>query len=163
MERARSTTSDSDILRRCWLFFDFDPRRPAGISSTDAEHLAALNRAGQCRDWLCSLSWPSPVEADSSNGAHLHYLLDLPNDSEAGDLIRRCLQAVSFQFSDEAVEVDRTTYNAARICKLYGTLSCKGDSTSDRPHRPGDSVEQENGLPGTPPSGRVSRPAFPLK
>jgi len=26
-------------------------------------------------------------------------------------------------------------FNPARICKLYGTLSRKGDSTPERPHR----------------------------
>ncbi len=37
--------------------------------------------------------------------------------------------------STEQVKVDTTTYNAARITKLYGTVSCKGDSTEERPHR----------------------------
>jgi hypothetical protein len=76
-----------------------------------------------------------PLEADSSNGAHLLYRVDLPNDKCAAGLLQRCLQALAFQFSNEEVAVDLTTYNAARICKLYGTLSCKGDSTPDRPHR----------------------------
>ena len=42
---AKHTTSDSDILKRRWLPLDFDPVRPSGISSTDREHDAALNRA----------------------------------------------------------------------------------------------------------------------
>ena len=46
---AKHTTSDSDILCRCWLPIDLDPQRPAGISSTDAEHEAALRRAQQVR------------------------------------------------------------------------------------------------------------------
>jgi hypothetical protein len=33
------------------------------------------------------------------------------------------------------VVVDLTVFNAARITKLYGTMTCKGDSTTDRPHR----------------------------
>jgi hypothetical protein len=135
MNRAKSTTSDGDIVRRRWLFVDFDPKRPAGISATDAEHEAALDRARQCRNWLSSMGWPSPVRADSSNGAHLLYPIDLPNEPASAELVKRCLQALDFQFSDTSVEVDQTTYNAARICKLYGTLSCKGDSTRDRPHR----------------------------
>jgi hypothetical protein len=48
--RAEQTTSDRDILRRRWLPIDFDPVRPAGISSTEAEHGAAqVNRAGRAR------------------------------------------------------------------------------------------------------------------
>ena len=31
--------------------------------------------------------------------------------------------------------VDETTYNAARVWKLYGTLVCKGDHLPQRPHR----------------------------
>src|SRR5260370_40769482 len=37
-ERAEITTGDLDILRREWLLIDCDPKRPAGISSTDKEH-----------------------------------------------------------------------------------------------------------------------------
>src|SRR5437762_1238129 len=33
-ERVKTTTSDSNIVGRRWLFIDFDPKRPAGISST---------------------------------------------------------------------------------------------------------------------------------
>jgi hypothetical protein len=33
------------------------------------------------------------------------------------------------------VQLDRSVFNPARIVKLYGTLSCKGDNTEDRPHR----------------------------
>src|SRR5947209_2032100 len=36
--RASVLTADSDVVRRRWLLLDFDPVRPAGISSTDAEH-----------------------------------------------------------------------------------------------------------------------------
>ena len=38
-------------------------------------------------------------------------------------------------FSDERVTVDTANFNAARIWKLYGTVSRKGDSTPERPHR----------------------------
>ncbi len=34
----RNLTSDGDILSRRWLPIDIDARRPAGISSTNAEH-----------------------------------------------------------------------------------------------------------------------------
>jgi hypothetical protein len=40
---AKPTTNDHDVLRRRWLPLDFDPRRPSGISATQAEHDAALN------------------------------------------------------------------------------------------------------------------------
>ena len=42
---------------------------------------------------------------------------------------------MSIDFSDEKVEVDKTTYNPSRICRLYGTIACKGDNIPTRPHR----------------------------
>jgi hypothetical protein len=38
VEYAKHATRDDQIERRRWLLIDFDPVRPSGISSTDAEH-----------------------------------------------------------------------------------------------------------------------------
>lgn len=132
---AEHTTSDSDILRRRWLPIDLDPVRPAGVSSTDEEHVAALARAREVRDWLAGQGWPASLLADSGNGAHLLYPIDIPNDAESADLVRGSLEALAFRFSDDSVTVDEKVFNAARIWKFYGTLACKGDSTVERPHR----------------------------
>ena len=51
-DRVKSTTSDKDIVRRVWFPLDFDPVRPADISSTEVEHDAALQRAEACTTWL---------------------------------------------------------------------------------------------------------------
>ncbi len=134
-EYAKYTTANSDILRRRWFPIDCDPKRPSGISSNDDEHRAAIDRAKEIRNYLQTQGWPEPILADSGNGAHLLYQIDLPNDSESTELIKKCLEALAFKFSDEKVEVDLTTYNPARIWKLYGTMACKGDSTEGRPHR----------------------------
>lgn len=131
----KETTSDRDVLRRRWLLFDFDPVRPAGVSSTDEEKEAALRRAREVYSYLREQGWPEPVAGDSGNGAHLLYPVDLPNGAESLALVKGVLEAVSFKFSDGAVSVDTTTSNAARIWKLYGTTARKGDSTRDRPHR----------------------------
>lgn len=138
---ARETTRDADILGRRWMLIDCDPRRPSGVSSTDAEHQAALATAYRIRDALRRCDWPDPVVADSGNGAHLLYRIDLPNDEIARELVKNCLGALAQHFSDDAVEVDQTTFNAARICKLYGTVARKGDNLPDRPHRPSRILE----------------------
>ena len=130
---ARETTADRDIVRRRWLPVDFDAVRPAGISTTDAEHEAALSRAGQCRVWLRSQGWPEPIFADSGNGAHLLYRVDLPVDDD--HFVENSLKALAVQFDDDTVVVDVGNYNPARIWKVYGTLVCKGDSVPERPHR----------------------------
>lgn len=128
-----TTTADHDVQRRHWLLLDFDPARPKGVSATDAEHDASIERAKEARAALAKDAWPDPVLADSGNGAHLLYRLDMPCDDEG--LVARALKGLAFRFDDEVVQVDCSVGNPSRICKLYGTLAAKGDSTADRPHR----------------------------
>ncbi|CVK32450.1 protein of unknown function [Methanoculleus bourgensis] len=61
--------------------------------------------------------------------------MDLENDDAATALVKGCLATLDALFSNEAVTVDTANHNAARIWKLYGTLSRKGDNTPERPHR----------------------------
>jgi hypothetical protein len=53
----------------------------------------------------------------------------------ARQLVKLCLKALATRFSDALVKVDESTSNAARLCKLYGTMTRKGDAMPDRPHR----------------------------
>ena len=85
----QTTTSNPDILHRVWLPLDFDPVRAAGISSTNDEHEAALVRAEQVRSFLAEKGWPDPIVADSGNGAHLLYAIDLPNTDKSRELVAR--------------------------------------------------------------------------
>ena len=135
LSRKDATTADADIIRRRWLPVDIDPVRPSGVSSTDDEHDAALAAAERIAGYLAEQGFPSPVRADSGNGAHLLYRIDLPNDAGATALVKGCLATLDALFSNETVTVDTANHNAARIWKLYGTLSRKGDSTPQRPHR----------------------------
>lgn len=132
---------DEHIARRVNLGIDFDPIRPADVSSTDEEHTAAIERARACRNFLSERGWPEPILADSGNGAHLVYGIELPNDEQAKELLRLVLMAVEARFSDDVVNVDRKVFNASRIWKLYGTTACKGKATSDRPHRKSQMLE----------------------
>ena len=134
-ERADTATSDADILRRGWLLVDFDPVRPAGISSTNREHGRAIAAACGAWDDLRGAGFPDPVVADSGNGCHLLYRVNMPNDRAATDLIKRILAGIAARCGVEDVAVDQTVYNAARIVKLWGTRACKGDDLPDRPHR----------------------------
>ena len=128
-----ASTQDSDIVRRRWLLIDVDPVRPAGISSTDAEHAAALRRIREIVAYLTADGWPTPIIADSGNGAHALYRVDLP--AEDGGTVQRILQALAGRFDDAVVKVDTSVHNPARIWKLYGTMACKGDDVPGRPWR----------------------------
>ncbi len=130
---AKHTTGDQEITHRHWLLIDADPKRPTAISSNDEEHNAALNRAVAIRSWLTEQGWPEPVYADSGNGGHLLYRVDLPPNDEG--FLQRVLKSLGAKHTDKAVGVDLGVHNPARISKLYGTLACKGDSIPERPHR----------------------------
>lgn len=134
-DRQDPLTSDRDVIGYRWLLIDCDPVRPAGISSTDAEHELALTRMRDVHAWLQAQGWPAGIEADSGNGGHLLFRVDEPNTDASAQLLKRCLAALAQRFDDEHVTIDRSVYNPARIWKLYGTLAGKGDDTPDRPHR----------------------------
>ena len=99
-------------------------------------------KAEAVREWLASeLSFPAPVLCSSGNGFHLHYQIDLPADDESRDMVKNCLRALAAKFDDDAVTIDTKVFNAARICKLYGTMARKGDHTDHRPHRMSEILE----------------------
>jgi len=136
-----SATSDQDVLRRKWLLVDCDPRKPSGVSSADHEHENALNLAQKIKlEMTRDFGWPEPIMADSGNGAHLLYRIDLLNTgagfSESLMLVTSVLNAFSAIYSNDNVEVDTKNRNASRICKLYGTMTRKGnDVPGERPWR----------------------------
>jgi hypothetical protein len=127
--------TDRDIVRREYFLIDADPVRPSGVSSTNEEHELALERVRACAQWLGEQGWPEPVIVDSGNGGHAIYHVNLPNDEAAKQLLKGVLESLDRRFSDEEIKIDTTTYNAAQICKLYGTKACKGFDTDSRPHR----------------------------
>ncbi len=124
-------TKDSEIAEVRHIFVDADPIRPAGISSTDAEKKAALELLRIVYQDLQKKGWEEPLVADSGNGGHLIYQVD----SDCAGLIPDFLKALNYKFSTDAVNIDTTVGNPARLVKIYGTMTRKGDSIPDRPHR----------------------------
>ena len=135
IEYASHTTSDSEITRREFLLIDVDPKRPAGVSSTDEELQSSEIVLREVVSYLRSEGFPEPVIACSGNGYHALYKVDLDNTKESTQLHKDFLYALDSKFSNEKAQIDKTTYNPARITKMYGTIACKGDSTESRPHR----------------------------
>jgi hypothetical protein len=138
------TTKDNEILRLAWFLVDCDARRPARISATDTEHAAALEKAKQCREWLRGEGWPEPIFADSGNGGHLCYRLELANTAANTEMLKSCLLALDLYFTDTVVQVDTSTYNPSRIVKVWGTLAMKGDDVPERPHRLSRLIDDPN-------------------
>jgi putative DNA primase/helicase len=129
------SASEEYILKRNLLLLDFDPVRDGNISSTNEEHELAAAAAKVCSDALQSAGWPDPIIADSGNGTHLLYRIDLPNTEDSAQFVRSVLAAISQHFSTDRVWVDTGNYDAPRITKLYGTMARKGTNTAERPHR----------------------------
>ena len=146
------STSDVDILSLRWVLFDMDPIRASGISSSDEEHQAALTFCKRVKADLSADGWPDPLFADSGNGAHLLYAVDLQNAPEGKNLIKNVLAGLLRRYANHAIvvegkehpcvrwndvniEIDQTVHNASRISKIYGTWARKGDRIPDRPHR----------------------------
>ena len=135
VENATPTTSDGDISGLCWLMVDIDPKRAAGTSSSDEQIVLSKNKTNAVYEYLRDCGWAEPLVAMSGNGVHLLYRVKLKNNSENVKLLCNCLLALNMRFADELIDVDLKTFNPARICKLYGTLSQKGSNTEERPHR----------------------------
>jgi len=132
--RATLGVKDKDIKRLQWILVDVDPMRAPDTPSSDEEHDAALAMAGECRGWLRDLGWPEPVLANSGNGAHLLYGVDLPSDESGRDLFRNCLEVLALKFSDSQAQVDCGNFNPSRLVRLYGTANRKGTRTDERPY-----------------------------
>jgi hypothetical protein len=132
-KKGQPQTTDKDIIHRRRLLIDVDPRRRAGVSATDAEKDFAKGVAVRVRNHLHSLGFPLPLTADSGNGFHLFYSVDLPADD--GELIKNFLRSLDAKFSTAEAAVDTSVFNASRIVKIPGSLARKGDSVPERPHR----------------------------
>lgn len=133
--RPKSTTSDTDIESRDWLLIDFDPKRPSDTNASEGEKEEAMKRMRRVYTYLRDEGFNAPVVADSANGYHLYYKIELPNDDTATQLVKEILRALDIMFSDELVDIDTSVFNASRIVKIIGTSSHKGSSTKERPQR----------------------------
>lgn len=125
---------DKHVLVRSVLLLDVDAVRPVtSVQATDAEHNTALDELDRLRDTVREHLGVDVVLADSGNGGHaLLRLPDLPNDVETSGLLKNLLSSLK---KLSGVNLDESTSNPARACKLYGTVSRKGEDLDERPHR----------------------------
>lgn len=133
---AKEATADNEITKINWVLVDIDPVRQSGTASTTEEKRAAKKVTSTIISELHEkFGFPNPVICDSGNGYHLLYQVQLENTKENRELLKNFLRALHFLYSTDMAHVDCTTYNPARIVKLWGTMACKGDDTEERPRR----------------------------
>ena len=133
VEATNESTKDPDIVSRRFLLLDVDPKRKSRISSSDQEKQEAWDLIRNVHQYLKEQGWPEPILSDSGNGYHMFYRIDLPCDD--GGLVKDVLASLAQRFNNAKAEIDTTVFNPARICKLPGSISRKGDSIQTRPHR----------------------------
>jgi len=132
------TTSDKDVLFYRWIPIDIDPKRPAGISSTDSELQNAIEVRDMIKEYILDTTeYTDLITAVSGNGAHILIRLpeDLPVNEENVEFVKTFIGDVSDRFSNEYVDIDKVVYNPARIWKLYGTKAMKGDEVPGNDNR----------------------------
>ena len=135
---AAESTGNDDVLRRRWILLDVDPVKPKAFSdqsATDAEKEAARAVAMDVLATCTAIGFTCPVVADSGNGWHITFPVDLPNNDTAHGQIIALLKGLAKRHNTAAATVDQTVSNAARIWKLPYTMARKGTPTEDRPHR----------------------------
>ena len=144
------TTNDNDIIRRSFVFVDFDPVRKSGTNASNEEFELAHKKAQDVFRFLRDRGFSEPIICRSGNGMHLTYKVDLPNDSQTTETLKRFYEYLASVYTDEKVDIDTKVFNLARLCKLYGTMAKKGANLQDRPWRMSEIVYVPKEVSQTP-------------
>ena len=127
----------TDVTRMSFLLVDVDPIRKNGVkncSATNDEYMAATTVAQKVREFMTEeLGVDDPLLANSGNGVHLIWRIDLPAEQKSEKLIRKCLLALANKFNSADAVIDTSISTQFHLTKLYGTTACKGVNTDDRP------------------------------
>lgn len=144
------TTNDNDIVKRCFVFVDFDPVRKSGTNSSNEEFEYAHKKAQEVFVFLRGRGFSEPIICKSGNGLHLVYKVDMPNDAETTETLKRFYEYLASVYTDDKVDIDTKVFNLARLCKLYGTMAKKGANLEDRPWRMSEIIYVPKELDITP-------------
>lgn len=147
--RREPTTGDSDIVERSHVLIDIDPKRPAGVSSSDEELEYAHRKAVAVFRFLRAQGFNEPIICRSGNGYHIVLPCKIAVCEETTSIIKKFLQVLSMIFSDEHVDIDEKVFNPSRICKLYGVTARKGENTQERPWRQSEIIRVPKDIKAT--------------
>ena len=135
VQQSGCCVKDKDIDHYQWLYIDIDPKRPSGMQATDDEPEHAETVEDQLTEYLRNNEFPDPINAFTGNGRAIYYSINMPADAEHQQLIKGFLNALRNKFSTEGADIDTTVSNPARITKVIGCPSCKGEDIPERPYR----------------------------
>src|SRR6266403_1125258 len=129
---ARGSPKKADVIRRHWLLIDCDSKRPSETMANEAEREAAWRVLDRCRATLESrasvliadsrlIAASSPtrfhgaVVADSGNGWHLCYPIDLPNDDGSQARVKALLNGLQLYCGDKLTKEEEAAVKAGRF------------------------------------------------
>ena len=135
IKSVKVSTNDNDIISRCFVMIDCDPIRKSSVNSSEFEFNCAMQKARDIFRFLRDNGFEDAIVCHSGNGTHLQLLVDLPNDDETTEILKRFYKYLGQRFTDEHVDIDQKVYNLARLCKTYSTTAKKGANLPDRPWR----------------------------
>ena len=150
LKSVKVSTNDNDIVRRKFLMIDCDAIRKSSTNSSDSEYNAALQKARVIFRFLREQGFDDPIVCSSGNGAHLQIPVDLPNDEETTEIVKRFYKFLGGKFTDNQVDIDQKVYNLARLCKTYSTTAKKGANLPERPWRKAEILYIPKELKPTP-------------
>lgn len=145
-DQRTALTTDKDILCIRWLPIDIDASysHKLKISATEDEVKETIKARNKIIKWLKKeMGFTGFIPTMSGNGAHVCCRLpelEITNALDTGEnpnvqMVKDMLATLDKKFNSKVVDIDLSVFNPARIWRLYGTTSRKGDSTKDRPHR----------------------------
>lgn len=135
VKSVKVSTNDNDIISRCFVMIDCDPIRKSSVNSSEFEFNCAMQKARDIFRFLRDNGFEDAIVCHSGNGAHLQLAVDLPNDEETTNILKRFYQYLGQKFTDENVDIDQKVFNLGRLCKTYSTVAKKGANLPDRPWR----------------------------
>ncbi|WP_416907210.1 MAG: hypothetical protein ACMVO5_09145 [Polymorphobacter sp.] len=121
---------DRDIIARRYILIDFD-RDATSQPATDDEIDAVFAVAHRLEHDFFFDKGHDPITVCSGNGVHIYLPVNLPNDKAGKAMCQKVLKALATKYDTEAVKVDTSVYNAARITKVPGTIARKGIEVLD--------------------------------
>lgn len=118
-------SADAKVCRIGCFTLDIDPEREAGTASTPVQLLRACEAARRIVQ-----TYQAGYIAESGNGALVVYRKsEYDGDFKAHERALARLQDEAQKLVPEGVKVD-ATHDAARLIKVIGTMSTKGDRAS---------------------------------
>lgn len=141
-ERRTNGTETKDVISVKTIVIDIDAKRQ-GTNSKEAATKEELKKAEEVADKIIAdcitQGFKPPTKIMSGNGYHLMFAIPKMEITDATrDLVETQIKAfidmLKSKYETEDAGIDQIG-DLARIIKVCGTLSIKGQNTEERPHR----------------------------